>query len=201
MKELDCRGMACPQPVLTAKDALDDMESGQVTVMVDNTAARDNVTRFAQSQGCLVDTAADGDNFILTLTKSDLAGEAPSETTCSIPGLTGPPRVVVKVPNRFMGGGSEDLGRVLMKAFIKALAEATLKPEAIVFYNAGVYLTCAGSEHLDAIRTLEDSGVKVLSCGTCLDFYNLKEKLEVGAVTNMFEIIEILSGADRVVAP
>jgi selenium metabolism protein YedF len=88
-----------------------------------------------------------------------------------------------------------------MKAFIKTLAEATLKPKALVFYNAGVTLVSQGSEHLEALTGLAAAGVDVLACGACLDFYRLKDKLAVGRVTNMFEIIETLSAADRVVSP
>ncbi|MBU2550954.1 MAG: sulfurtransferase-like selenium metabolism protein YedF [Proteobacteria bacterium] len=202
MKELDCRGLACPQPVLNTKDALEtDPSGGPFQVIVDNPAARDNVSRFARSQGCQVEVADAGGDFILTLTRSGAASgpapDRPGQPAVS-PSL---PRLVVKISSQFMGNGADDLGRVLMKAFIKSLSEATLRPEAVVFYNSGVHLTCEGSEHIEAIRVLEESGVRIFSCGTCLDFFRIKDKLAVGQVTNMFEIIETISGADRVVSP
>jgi len=202
MQVLDCRGLACPQPVLKTKEALDGLDLGQVQVIVDNPAARDNVTRFAQSQGAAVETAVQGSDFVLTVTKSRPGGAAPVEAAGPTPRPTAAvPKLVVKVTSRYMGGGSEELGRVLMKAFIKTLCEAAIKPRTLVFYNTGVYLTCAGSEHLDALQNLADDGVDILSCGACLDFFGLKEKLAVGRVTNMFEIVETLSAADRVVSP
>ena len=200
MKELDCRGLACPQPVLNTKDALDLMDSGQLRIIVDNPAARDNVTRFASSQGCRVETEEQAGMFLLTITKGSKDTAASSEDS-GPPAQGRAPVVVVRVSSPFMGSGSEELGRILMKAFLKTLAEATNKPAAVVFYNSGVFLTCTGSENLEALHALEKLGVKIFSCGTCLDFFNKKGELAVGAVTNMFEIIETLAGADRVVSP
>ncbi len=197
-RELDCRGLACPQPVLNTKDVLDQMPSGMVMVTVDNPAARDNVTRFAKSQGCAVEIQGQGPEFTLLITKGQPAAEAaPSRSGTP----AGTPRLIVRLSSNLMGTGSEELGRILMKAFIKSLSDATVKPAALVFYNSGVHLTCTGSEHLDALRQLEQSGVQLFSCGTCLDFFGLKDKLAVGVVTNMYEIIETLSSADRVVSP
>ena len=201
MKEIDCRGLACPQPVLNTKDALEGMESGQLAVVVDNAAARDNVTRFATSQKCTVDVAEQGQVFKLTITKGSASAEASDENIGASAAPAGHPRLVVKVANRFMGDGSDDLGRVLMTAFLKSLSDASVQPEALVFYNSGVYLACRDSEHLEALRALEEKGVKILSCGTCLDFFKMKDRLAVGLITNMFEIIETLSNADRVVSP
>jgi selenium metabolism protein YedF len=197
-RELDCRGLACPQPVLNTKDVLDQTPSGMVMVTVDNPAARDNVTRFAKSQGCAVEIQGQGPEFTLLITKGQPAAEAaPSRSGAP----AGTPRLIVRLSSNLMGTGSEELGRILMKAFIKSLSDATVKPAALVFYNSGVHLTCTGSEHLDALRQLEQSGVQLFSCGTCLDFFGLKDKLAVGVVTNMYEIIETLSSADRVVSP
>jgi len=202
MQVLDCRGLACPQPVLKTKEALDGLDLGEVQVIVDNPAARDNVTRFAQSQGAVVETAAQGADFVLTVSKTGPGRGAPAEVTGPTPQpAAAVPRVVVKVTGQYMGAGSEELGRVLMKAFLKTLSEATIKPRTLVFYNTGVHLTCAGSEHLDALGHLVQEGVEIISCGTCLDFFGLKEQLAVGRVTNMFEIVETLSGADRIVSP
>lgn len=181
---------------------MEEVPAGQVTVLVDNQAARDNVTRFAQSQGHTVSVTDQGNDFLLTITKAGTVRETPGPETStnSTPGPAAP-RLVVKVGSGIMGSGSEQLGRILMNAFLKSLSETTLLPETILFYNTGVYLTCEGSEQLETLRHLENLGVNILSCGTCLDFFNKKEELAVGAVSNMFEIIETLSGADRVVSP
>ncbi|MDY6852160.1 MAG: sulfurtransferase-like selenium metabolism protein YedF, partial [Thermodesulfobacteriota bacterium] len=159
--------------------------------------------RFAESQKCEVKAAKDGSDYVLTVTKSGPAAGSsldPASMTCR-PRAAAQPRLVVKISSRFMGSGPDELGRVLIKAFLKSLPEAACEPEAIVFYNSGVHLTCEGSEHLDALRALEDKGVQIISCGTCLDFLGIKDKLAVGLTSNMFEIIEVLTGADRVVSP
>ncbi|MFH1090552.1 MAG: sulfurtransferase-like selenium metabolism protein YedF [Pseudomonadota bacterium] len=201
MEELDCRGLACPQPVLAVKEALEGTSSGRIKVIVDNQAARDNVTRFARSQNCVVEIETSGQDFILTVTRLGPATGPAPDVTCEVPGTQASPRVVVKVSSRFMGQGEEELGRILMTAFLKTLGQAAPKPETIIFYNGGVHLTCEGSEHLETLQALEQSGIRILSCGTCLDFYHLKERLRVGAISNMFEIIETLSGAGRIVSP
>jgi len=198
MEEIDCRGLACPQPVLNTRDALSGMDGDRLRVLVDNDAAAGNVTRFAESQGCRVESSIQDGAIVLTVIKTAHASGPMPEITCPAPAA---PRLVVRVGSRFMGSGSDELGRVLMKAFLKSLAEATLRPDAVVFYNSGVHLVCSDSEHLDAVRALEASGVRILACGTCLDFFHRKDDLAAGVVTNMFEIIETLSGADRVVSP
>ena len=203
MQELDCRGLACPQPVLNVKDALEGMTQGRLTVIVDNEAAVGNVTRFAQSQGATVEAAGGDGLYTLTVTKGSAAAEPP-QTPADVPAAgsaPGKPRLVVRIADSVMGSGSDELGRILMKAFISSLKDASIKPAAMVFYNGGVKLTVNGSEHLPALQALADSGVEIFSCGTCLDFFNIKDQVAVGAITNMFEIIETLSGADRVVSP
>jgi len=203
MKEIDCRGLTCPQPVINTKQALEKMERGQVRVIVDNEAARDNVTRFANSQGFEVNIAREEAGYVLIIEKNAQPSGPDPEIVCDVPSKEPAPEkaLVVKISSRFMGHGPEELGRVLIKAFIKTLPEATHKPEAMVLYNSGVYLAVEGSEHLEYLRVLEKAGIKILVCGTCLDYYKLKEKLGVGQVSNMFEIIETLSEAGRVISP
>ncbi|WP_279086565.1 sulfurtransferase-like selenium metabolism protein YedF, partial [Bilophila wadsworthia] len=100
-----------------------------------------------------------------------------------------------------MGNGEEQLGKILMKSFIFALTKQDHLPETILCYNSGAYLTCEGSDSLEDLKSLEAEGVKILTCGTCLDFYGLKEKLAVGGVTNMYEIVEIMENAGTIVRP
>ena len=91
-----------------------------------------------------------------------------------------------------MGKGSEELGKILMKSFVYTLTEATPYPSTLVFFNSGVYLTCEGSEVLEDLRKLEAEGVEIISCGTCLDYYEIKDKLKVGEISNMYTIYEKL---------
>ena len=193
MKEIDCRGMACPQPVVTAKKALEDTEGKEFILIVDNLAARDNVERFAKSQEAVVDVEQKGNDFYLRIQKRsacDLAGSAQKAE-----------KVVVYINSNLLGVGEEALGAILMRAFLKTLLDSKTIPTKLIFINSGVRLTSEGSELLEALRALSDKGVGVLSCGTCLDFYGLKEKLKVGIISNMYDIAQSLLEADRLIRP
>lgn len=109
--------------------------------------------------------------------------------------------MVVVLSANVMGNGEAKLGKALMKAFVFALTKQDILPETILCYNSGAYLTCQGSESLEDFRELEAEGVNILTCGTCLDFYGIKEKLAVGSVTNMYEIVEVMEQAGSIVRP
>jgi len=193
MKEIDCRGMACPQPVLTAKKALEEMGQGEFILIVDNPAARDNVERFAQSQGAIVGVEKKESEFYLHIHKRsarDLAGSVQKAE-----------KVVVYVNSNLLGVGEEALGTILMRSFLKTLLDLKPIPSKLIFINSGVRLTTEGSEVLETLKALSEKGVDILSCGTCLDFYGLKEKLKVGIISNMYDIAQSLLEADRLIRP
>jgi selenium metabolism protein YedF len=193
MKKIDCRGMACPQPVVTAKKALDESEGEEFILIVDNLAARDNVERFAQSQGAVVDVENKGNDFFLHIQKKgacDLAGSVQKVD-----------KVVVYINSNLLGVGEEALGAILMRSFLKTLLDLKPIPSRLIFINSGVRLTSEGSEVLETLKALFEKGVEILSCGTCLDFYGLKEKLRVGVISNMYDIAQSLLEADRLIRP
>jgi selenium metabolism protein YedF len=193
MKEIDCRGMACPQPVVTAKKALDESEGKEFILIVDSLAARDNVKRFAQSQGAVVDVEEKANDFYLRIQKTsacDLAGSGQKAE-----------KVVVYMNSNFLGVGEEALGTILMRSFMKTLLDLKPIPSKLIFINSGVRLTSEGSEVLEPLRTLSGKGVEIFSCGTCLDFYGLKAKLKVGIISNMYDIAQSLLEADRLIRP
>jgi selenium metabolism protein YedF len=196
MKEIDCRGKACPHPVLMTKQALEGLIEGEVVLIVDNVAACENVERFAKSQGCSVTIEKRGSDFHLRIQK-EKSGEG--HETVSEKKDRG--NIVVYLNSRFLGTGDEALGSILMKSFLKTLLELEPKPNGLILINSGVWLSSEGSDVLDTLRTLSERGVEILSCGTCLDFYGLKEKLKVGKVSNMFTIAQTLLEAERVVRP
>ena len=109
--------------------------------------------------------------------------------------------IVVYINSRFLGIGDEALGSILMRTFLKTLLELETKASRLILINSGVWLASEGSDVLETLRALSEQGVEILSCGTCLDFYNLKEKLKVGTVSNMFTIAQTLFEASRVVRP
>ncbi len=196
MKEIDCRGQACPYPVLMAKQALGRMTEGEVILVVDNMAACENVERFAKSQGCPVTIEKRGADFHLRIekTKSEEEHKTVSEKKDR-------ESILVYLNSRFLGTGDEALGSILMRSFLKTLLELETRPNRLILINSGVWLSSEGSDVLDTLGTLSEKGVEILSCGTCLDFYGLKEKLKVGVVSNMYTIAQTLLEADRVVKP
>jgi selenium metabolism protein YedF len=193
MKEIDCRGMACPQPVITTKKALEEMEQGELILIVDNPSARENVERFAQSQGARVTIDKRENDFYLHIEKRsacDLAG-SPQRAE----------KVVVYINSDVLGIGDEALGSILIRSFFKTLLDLEPKPSRVIFINSGVRLTTEGSEVLESLKALSEKGMAILSCGTCLDFYRLKEKLKVGIISNMYDIAQSLMEADRLIRP
>jgi len=196
MKEIDCRGKACPHPVLMTKHALEELIDGEVILIVDNVAACENVERFAKSQGCPVTVEKKGSDFLLRIQKGK-SGKGPE--TASEKEDRG--IIVVYLNSRFLGIGDEALGSILTRSFLKTLEELETKPHCLILINSGVRLSSEGSDVLETLKTLSEKGVEILSCGTCLDFYGLKEKLKVGKVSNMYTIAQTLLEADRVVRP
>ena len=110
-------------------------------------------------------------------------------------------RVVLLMAKDELGQGPPELGWTLMRSFFKALAANDTKPEHAIFVNTGVRLTTEGSEVLDDLRALQNAGVQVLSCQTCLDYFDLADKLAVGKATNMAKTVDALMAADCVVSP
>jgi selenium metabolism protein YedF len=196
MKEIDCRGMACPQPVVTTKQALDQLEEGDLTVIVDNPSSSENVERFAQSQRCSVRSEKKGQDFYVHIEKAgSKAGLERADQTEKVK------KVVVYINSDLLGTGEEALGSFLMKAFLKTLLDFEKKPDRLILINSGVRLASEDSKVLDTLRLLSEQGVQIVSCGTCLDFYKLREKMSVGTVSNMYEIIQSMLEADRLIRP
>jgi len=195
MSVVDCRGLACPQPVMTTKKALDQLKEGELLVIVDNAVSCNNVERFAQSQGCSAEIERSGEDFHLRIHKGKGRDEAKQDRKKEME------KVVVYINSHLMGGGDETLGSFLMKAFLKTLLDLETKPNRLILINSGVQLASEGSKVLDSLIALSEKGVEILSCGSCLDFYGLKGKLKVGVVSNMVEIIQSMMEADRLIRP
>ncbi len=196
MREIDCRGMSCPQPVVTTKQVLDQLEKGELIAIVDNPSSCENVKRFALSQGCSVDVEKKGEDFYIHIQKIRAMDEEKTVKQDEKPG-----KVVVYINSDLLGIGDEALGSFLMKAFLKTLLGLEKKPHLLILINSGVQLAAGGSKVLENLVALSEAGVDIISCGTCLDFYKLKEKLSVGRVSNMYEIIQSMLEADRLIRP
>lgn len=200
-KIIDARKMVCPLPVVNAKKASEEMNEGDILrIIADNETAVSNLKRFAGYRGFEVKEEKTGkDEYLVTMTISGNGEipEAESEIVCA-PAMGD---MLVVLSSDMMGTGDEKLGRTLMKAFIFALTKQDRMPSGILCYNRGAFLTCEESESLEDLRILESAGVEILTCGTCLDYYGLKEKLSIGSVTNMYDIVEMMETAGKIVRP
>jgi len=193
MSNLDVRGMACPLPVVQVKRALESAQ-GELRVLLDDGAPRENVKRFAQGRGYQVQEERLEDGIAFTITGPGAAA-APRQV---VPAEAGGATVMLIGTDR-LGDGPEELGRLLMKNFIITLLDMSELPDRIFFVNSGVLLAAQGSEVIEALEGLGNRGVEVLSCGICLDFFKKKELLAAGGVTNMFTIAESMLNARSVV--
>jgi len=192
MKVVDARGKACPQPVILTKQALADNDD--VITIVDNEISQRNVSRMAEKQGCHVQVEAKADGLYLHLTRSTARQPAPAAPPAPSAGA-----LVVLIGADTIGRGDDELGGVLMRAFLHTLTEVDALPDMIILVNSGVRLAVAGSPVLEDLRALSEAGVQVLACGTCLGHYHLKEQLAIGEISNMYSIAEALLSAGRVV--
>jgi selenium metabolism protein YedF len=187
---VDARGLSCPQPVILAKKALE--ENNEVVILVDDKTAAENVKRLAANMGFSVDEELGGSETRIRINKGDACSLATE-------GISRQGPVVVVLSSDTMGRGEEVLGGVLMKSFLHTLTQTTPVPDVMILFNTGVRLAVQGSEVLDDLDALMNAGVKILACGTCLNYFSLKEKLAVGEVSNMYDIAQTMLTAGRIV--
>ncbi|MBQ0079521.1 MAG: sulfurtransferase-like selenium metabolism protein YedF [Eubacterium sp.] len=202
--------MTCPLPVVNAKKAAEGMQTGdELTVNVDNEIAVQNLQKFAKQKGFEAAGTKKAEKeyeVVINIVSADAeaadgagaVGE-PVEIVCAPDARTG--GTVVVLSANVMGTGDEKLGTSLMKAFVFAMTKQDILPETILCYNSGAYLTCEGADTLEDLKALEAEGVNIMTCGTCLDFYGIKDTLAVGSVTNMYEIVETMEKARLVIRP
>ncbi len=203
MITVNAMGDTCPIPVVKTKNAIRDLGgSGVVETLVDNEIAVQNLTKMANQKGYGVRSEKLGEGSFRVVMTVGEGAEVPAgneETPCLMPAPK--KNTLVVIDSIQMGSGSEELGRALMKSFIYALGQQEELPATILFYNGGAPLTCEGSPALEDLQSLQAQGVEILTCGTCLNFYGLTEKLRVGEVTNMYVIVEKMTQASLIVKP
>jgi len=188
---VDARGLSCPRPVILIREVL--RRADEVVTIVDNETACENVTRMAQKQGFAATVEKKTEGIYIHLSRQEQAVAEPEERAVAAP-------TAVLIAASTMGRGPEELGTVLVRAFLHTLNEVSPLPHTLVFMNSGVHLVVEGSPVVDDLRELVEQGVEVLACGTCLDYLGLKEKVSVGTVSNMYTIAETLLRAAKVVA-
>ena len=216
--EVNAMGKQCPIPVVMTKKVIDNAAVGdEIEILIDNETAVNNLSRLANKTGCTFVSEKLGDKKYQvkmavkteqtggTLEEEEFVCEAPHKkvTVAVIISTSHTVRgnLVVAIASDRMGSGNDELGKVLIKGFIYALSQMETHPDTILFYNGGAKLTTEDSESLEDLKKMEEEGVEILTCGTCLKHYGLMEKLMVGKVTDMYTIAERMTGADKVIRP
>jgi len=194
---LDCRGLACPNPVLKTKELVERGGVARLSVLVDNPAAKENVSRFLGRVGYAVSAVEKNGNFEVSGIRDETVA---CEVTEPAPGEDHNRKIVVLIGTDRMGRGDDVLGGKLLFNFIGTLKELGPELWRLIFVNGGVKLAVEGSESLPALRELEEEGVVTLVCGTCLSHFGLLEKKQVGETTNMLDVVTALQLADKVIS-
>lgn len=200
MRTIDCRGLACPQPVLETKKALEGFVGEEIIVLLDDPASKENVRRFAESQGHQVSVTEEKGVFELRIDRGRKEGEpiCAEEKPKERKSLTSSDFIVF-IDADSLGRGSEELGKILIRSFLQTLEQSEAQPQKIILINSGVKLACEGSEVLEDLQEFSLKGIEILSCGTCLDYFGIKKKLRVGRVSNMYEILISLTQTGKVI--
>ncbi len=222
---LDERGKQCPLPVVETRKALEAAGPGEtIEVVVDNEIAVQNLRKMADHKGLEFRSEKTGEREFTAWVRAAEGGTAAAALAGQVAGEPGaaaaqasgrsdgcpapaccPPAadggIVAVISSNCMGQGDDTLGKLLMKGFIYALSQQEQLPRTVLLYNGGAFLSCEGSDSVEDLRELEAQGVEILTCGTCLNHYGLEGKLQVGGVTNMYEIAERMTGARLLVRP
>lgn len=197
MRIIDCRGRACPQPVIETKKALEESGEDEIQVIVDNPASKENVRRFAESQGHRVTVSEAKEGILLGIQRRGSASGTAAAAQDRKVAFSG--ETVIFLDADSIGRGSEELGKVLIRSFFHTLGQSNLGFDKVIFVNSAVKLACEGSAVLEELRGLSQKNIQILCCGTCLDYFGLKGRLQIGRVSNMYEILASLSQAGKVI--
>ena len=192
--ELDAKGLACPKPVINTKKKLDSIEQGVVEVTVDNEIAKENILKLAKSMNLEANVLkTEKDSICIEIIKGEnvIIEEKSQESLAD---------TCIFINSDKMGTGNDELGQVLIKGYIYTLTESKPYPKSILFVNSGIKLTTENEATVENLKILQDAGVEILSCGTCLDYYGLKEELKFGTVTNMYTIVESMNNSSKTIS-
>lgn len=200
-KTIDARGQACPKPLVMARDVLKTLnKDDRLNIVVDNLISAQNLEKMAGQLNLPTKKVQQGSDYIVSmfLQKSFVVPQQ-EEITCDVENNQAD--FVVVVSSDVMGSGDDKLGHILIKGFIYSLTNLDRLPNSVIFYNGGVKLLVEGSEVVEDLQRLQNAGVEILACGTCVEFYGLKDKLAIGQIVNMLTIVEKQAAAAKVIKP
>jgi selenium metabolism protein YedF len=200
-KIIDARGLPCPQPVLKTKEAVERFKGESIVIMVNSRESSNNVERFLSNSGVTIERIEEKDGEFHIHTREIGAGiqTASVSETIVCPTIPVGAGTAIFINKDRIGHGSDELGINLMKAFVAMIKDITVQPKSICFMNSGVKLTIIGAETLPYLQELEKKGIEMLVCGTCLSYFNLKEQIGVGRISNMYDISETMLQSSKVV--
>ncbi len=193
--KIDARGLQCPKPVIETKKALDGIKEGNIIAVVDNDVAKENVSKLARSMKLHFSVSEIDGHYEISIFKGAYAQSA-EDMVQKRPDIA---NIVILVGSDVMGDGNRELGEVLMKSYFYALTESEPYPKAICFVNTGVKLTTSQPQIIEHLKKLMEMGTEIHSCGTCLDYLGLKEMLQVGGISNMYTIVELMNDANNTI--
>jgi selenium metabolism protein YedF len=202
MKIIDAMGKACPVPVVLAKKAAAELasEGGELQVLVDNQPACENLRNMAEGNGyAVMEEKIEPGRYRVTITVPVQEQAQVQPVTEQTPVKREESGLVVVISKDSMGQGSEELGKILIKGFLFSLTQLKNPPKAVLFFNSGVLLTVEGCNTLDDLRELEQAGTQIEICGTCADYYSVKDSVGVGKIVNMMTITERMAYAGSVI--
>lgn len=204
MPIIDTRGQLCPKPLIMAKEVFNTLSAGeQMEVLSDSDTSLHNLVNFFTALKAIPVTEKHADGWHIFASKP-LSGATPNvnpESYCEKPSTNTIGDYVICIKSNRMGDGDDELGKLLIRGFINSLAEMEQLPSHIIFYNSGVHLAVINTDTAQSLITLEDKGVSIVLCGTCVDFFDIKQQLGVGIISNIYNITQLLTQASKVIVP
>ncbi len=201
MRVINCKGLICPMPLIETKKAIKESKvSDKLVVEVDNETSFNNLSHFLNDNGLTFDYTQEASTYRLSFEVKELAVKS-NEMLNIVKPILNKGNYIVVIDSNSMGYGNEDLGKILIKGFINTLDQLENLPLEIICYNSGVTLAIKGSDTSQSMKKLESQGVKITLCGTCVDFYGIKDNIEIGTISNMLYIAGKLAGNYHIVKP
>lgn len=201
MRIVDCKGLICPMPLIETKKVIRESKFGdELLVEVDNETSFNNLSHFLNDNGFPFEHSKEGIVYRIKFTVKELQAK-PQEIKIETKSTVTHGNYIIVLSSNSMGSGDDDLGKLLIKGYINTIDQLESLPQEIICYNSGVILATKGSDSGQALKRIEGLGVKISVCGTCVDFFGLKDNLEVGIITNMLYIAGKIAGDSRIVRP